>query len=85
MPSQRVRELARELATELSQNDRLDAESKEALETLWGEVDRALEGHPTDAPPSGQALGLVERLEREHPELTTLVQRLADALMAAGL
>jgi uncharacterized protein DUF4404 len=81
----KVRELAEELAVELSRNEELDAEAKQALASLFREVDRALSGEPIEEQPSERALGMVERLEREHPDLTALVQRLADALMAAGL
>jgi hypothetical protein len=35
--------------------------------------------------PSAKAQTLLERLERQHPDLTALVQRLTDALMSAGL
>lgn len=84
MPTEKVRELAEELASELERDEELDAETREALDELRDDVERALEGE-ADAGPSARALTLIERMERDHPDLTTLVQRLANALSAAGL
>jgi hypothetical protein len=85
VPTRRVRELARQLAEELHRDERLDEGSRAALDELRGEVDRALEGGEVQEAPSAKARTLTERLERDHPELTSLIQRLTDALMAAGL
>ncbi|HJL18090.1 MAG TPA: DUF4404 family protein [Sandaracinaceae bacterium LLY-WYZ-13_1] len=85
MPTRKVEELAGQLAEELHRHEPLDDESRAALEALRGEVDRTLRGEEPEAPPSAQARTLTERLERDHPELTALIQRLADALMAAGV
>ena len=84
MPTRRVRELAEELARELERDGELDAKTRAALDELRGEVESALAEAP-ESPPSTRAHGFVERFERDHPELTALVQRLADALQAAGL
>jgi len=85
VPERRVRELATQLAEELHGDEQLDDESRAALDALRGEVERALEGGEVPEAPSARARTLVERLERQHPALTSLVQRLTDALMAAGL
>jgi len=85
VPTRRVRELAEELARELERDGALDAETRDALAELRGEVESALEEDAPASPPSARAHGFVERFERDHPELTALVQRLADALQAAGL
>lgn len=85
MPEQRVRELADSLAHEL-ESEELNAEARESLATLRDEIDAALsESETVEAPPSARARSLVERFESEHPELTALVQRLADALSSIGL
>ena len=84
VPKRRVRELAEQLAEELEGGAALSAEARDALLDLQGDVSRALEA---DEPQglSARARAEVQRLEREHPELTALVQRLADALSAVGL
>ena len=84
MAEHKVRELAAQLEKELHRGG-IDDESRQALDALKREVDRALEEPEPEAKPSQQARTLTERLERDHPELTALIQRLADALMAAGL
>jgi hypothetical protein len=50
---------------------------------LHDDVVRALAG--SEALPSAHAHGFVERFEEKHPDLTAFVQRLAEALMNAGL
>lgn len=85
MAKQKVRELAARLAEELHRGETIDDDSRAALDALRGEVDRALEGHEVEEAPSAKARTLTERLERDHPELTALIQRLSDALMAIGL
>ncbi|MCB9594058.1 MAG: DUF4404 family protein [Sandaracinaceae bacterium] len=84
MTADRVRELARELHAELERDDALDADARAALDELRDDVDRALEGEPERAP-SARARTVVEQFEADHPDLTALVQRLADALSAIGL
>jgi hypothetical protein len=86
VPQDRVRELADALARELeSSGEALDEETRTALARLEEDVAAALDGEPLEAPPSVQARTLLERLERDHPDLTALVQRLTDALMSTGL
>lgn len=86
MPTDRVRELAEELARELeSSGESLDEETRDALVRLEDDVAAALDGESLDEPPSTAARTLLERLERDHPDLTALVQRLTDALMSTGL
>ena len=86
MPKDRVRELAEELARELeTSGETIDEETRVALTRLEEDVAAALDGEPVEAPPSAQARTLIERLERDHPNLTALVQRLTDALMSTGL
>lgn len=84
MSIERVRELADELKRELTTRSALDPNARESLQTLRTQVDAALAGEPCDEP-SAQARTLVERFERDHPDLTALIQRLADALSNAGL
>ena len=84
MPNQKVRELAAQLAEELRRGE-IDNDSRAALDALRGEVDRVLEGGEVEEPPSARARTLTEQLERDHPDLTALIQRLSDALMAVGL
>lgn len=87
MTERHVRQLAEELARTLASDESLDPESKAALADLHDQVERALAGatREEEAGPSEHARGLVERFEDKHPELTVFVQRLADALMNAGL
>ena len=85
MAQQRVRELAKELADQLEQHESLDDEAQEALEELRDHVDDALAGHKHDVQPSKRARGLIARFEEDHPELTALIERLAEALSNAGL
>jgi hypothetical protein len=85
MTEQRVRELAEELARRLEDPSALDDESREALDALRRQVDGALAGEVGQRAPSAHARGLVERFESEHPELTALIQRLAEALSNAGI
>ena len=82
MPERQVRELAQELERKLG-DEALDAESRAALTELHQRVERALAGE--DEASAEHARGLVERFEERHPDLTAFVQRLADALMNAGL
>lgn len=84
MTAERVRALAEELKAELERDDALDAEARAALDELRDDVDRALDGE-ADRAPSGRARTVIERFEEKHPDLTALVQRLADALSAIGL
>lgn len=84
MPTHKVRELADQLAEELHRGA-IDDDSRAALEALRGEVDHALEGGEVEEAPSEKARTLTERFERDHPELTALIQRLSDALVAIGL
>jgi len=84
----RVRELAEELGRRLRAEAALDPDAKAALADLQRRVEHALAGgQPGDGEtePSQHARGVVERFEMKHPELTAFVQRLADALMNAGL
>jgi hypothetical protein len=82
MPERQVRELAEELGRRLG-DEALDPESKAALTELHRRVERALAGE--QAASADHARGLVARFEERHPDLTAFVQRLADALMNAGL
>lgn len=82
MSERQVRELAEELGRKLG-DEALDPESKAALTELHQRVERALAGE--DEASADHARGLVERFEERHPDLTAFVQRLADALMNAGL
>lgn len=84
MPTQRVRELVEELSQELADDRALDPDARRSLLALRAQVDAALEGK-TEQEPSAHARSLIERLERDHPDLTALIQRLADALSNAGL
>ena len=84
MAKQTVRELAEQLEEELQRGE-IDDDSRAALDALRDEVDRALEGDEVEEAPSAKARTLTERLERDHPELTALIQRLSDALMSIGL
>lgn len=68
----------------LASDEALDADSKRALAELHEEVERALAG-AAERPASDHARSVVQRFERRHPELTVFIQRLADALMNAGL
>lgn len=82
MPERHVRELAEELGRKLG-DEALDPESRAALAELHQRVEAALAGEPQSS--ADHARGLVERFEERHPDLTAFVQRLADALMNAGL
>jgi hypothetical protein len=79
----RVRQLAEELSAQLENDDALDGDARESLLALRSQVDEALAGQ--SVAPSADARSLVERFERDHPDLTALIQRLADALSSAGL
>jgi hypothetical protein len=80
----RVRELANELSQKLDDDEAIDDEARSSLLALRAQVDAALEGRPSE-PPSAHAHTLIERFERDHPDLTALISRLADALSNAGL
>jgi hypothetical protein len=79
-----------ELHQELSQTDRIDAETLELLRTLTADVAR-LSGEQkslTEAEAEPVASGLKDLLlsfEAEHPQLAVSIGRVADALAAIGI
>lgn len=87
VPQEEVRELAEALSRRLEDEGELDEHARASLELLRDRVEAALSGNNATAAsePSAEARSLVERFERDHPDLTALIQRLADALSNAGL
>jgi len=88
MEKQRLLQTLEQLQKELSQAERVDPETLAELETLTGDIRRALD--ECDAKSAAEVepvSGLRDRLlkyEAEHPQLSAAVGRVADALAAMG-
>lgn len=89
MPKQRLRELVSSLHEELERTPQVDAEGRELLRELTGDIED-LVGH--DEPPGesrDSAAARVEnaavRLEAEHPRLAGILGEIVDALGRIGI
>jgi len=89
MPKQRLRELVSNLHEELERTPEVDAEGRELLRELTGDIEE-LVGH--DSPPAKSretAADQVEtaavRLEAEHPRLAGRLNEIVDALGRLGI
>lgn len=85
-----LREHVDALHAELAATNTLDAESREALVTLLGDIVRLLEQSQQSDAPSGKPIAdrleaLAVRFEAKHPALGTTVRQVVDALGKAGI
>lgn len=79
-----------ELHAELLQSERADPETLAALSALTGDIQRLLEGEgkpsAADVAPVSHGLrDLMLRFEAEHPEVSSTIGKVADALAAIGI
>lgn len=84
-----IAEILDELHAALENAPEIGDEGREALRRTAGEIREALD-RPGDATGEGESLGdqlsaAVERFEVAHPQLTSLVGRIADALADLGI
>lgn len=89
MPKQRLRELISDLHDELERTPQVDAEGRELLRELTGDIEE-LVGHEEPAPESrASASQRVEnaavRLEADHPRLAGILGEIVDALGRLGI
>jgi hypothetical protein len=79
-----------QLHAELSRTDRADPETLELLRNLTSDIDRLLSTdepvEAADADPVTTGLkDLLLKFEAEHPQLSTAIGKVADALAAIGI
>ncbi|UCG71715.1 MAG: DUF4404 family protein [Chromatiales bacterium] len=89
MPKERLRQLVNSLHEELERTPRVDAEGREMLRELTGDIEE-LVGHDAPSPESrDSATQRVEtaalRLEAEHPRLAGILGEVMDALGRLGI
>ena len=89
MPKERLRELVSSLHEELERTPQVDAEGRDLLRELTGDIEE-LVGHDAPAPESRDtAAERVEtaavRLEAEHPRLAGILGEIVDALGRLGI
>ncbi len=89
MPRNQLRESITHLQEELSTGDPLSAEDRQTLESVLGEVSEILESDTTKPSSSARAVDelptLVERFETTHPQLASVLGRIADSLSQLGI
>ena len=77
-----------QLHKELSQAERVDPETLAELETLTGDIRRALDKcdakSANEVEPVSGLKDLLLKYESEHPQLSAAIGRVADALAAMG-
>lgn len=87
--SDHVRRLASELNIELErQKPHLDDGDRRALQDLHDRIEARLDNEAEqsgDPAPSDEARSFIDRLERDHPDLTAVISRIADALANIGM
>lgn len=89
MPKERLRELVSNLHEELERTPQVDAEGRQLLRELTGDIEE-LVGH--EAPPADSRESATERvesaavrLEAEHPRLAGILGEIVDALGRLGI
>jgi hypothetical protein len=89
MPRERLRQLVASLHEELERTPRVDAEGRQLLRELTGDIEE-LVGH--DAPVAAHRDSAAERvetaalrLEAEHPRLAGILGEIVDALGRLGI
>lgn len=87
MDTHRLRELLAELHRELSGAGPVDAETRQLLDEVLGDI-RQLTGEPAGAVAEGTTAQLREaalRLESAHPQLAHVIGQLSDTLAKLGI
>lgn len=89
MPETKLRATLTELQTQLDNPNGLSIEDAALLEDVQDKIDRLLEQtqetRRVEAPViQAQVGGIVERFERDHPELTSLLNTIATTLSSIG-
>jgi hypothetical protein len=82
-----LREVLNELHAALEESPEIEAEGREALRQASAEIAAALD-EPDGARTESLRVSLeraLERFERSHPKLTSIVGRIADALSDLGI
>ena len=90
MDKQRLLQTLNELRTEIAQADTVDPETRASLESAMRDLQRELDKRgvkqPADIEPATTGLkDALLRFESEHPQFSTAVGRVADALAAIGI
>jgi Domain of unknown function (DUF4404) len=88
MEKQRLLRTLDQLQAELSQTQRVDPETLARLEKLADDVRRSLDegvDFKDDVEPVSGLRDLLLKFEADHPQLSTTVGRVADALAALGI
>ena len=90
MEKQQLIARLQQLHAELSRADRVDPETLALLGALTDDIDRLLDGNPetsaADVGPVSHGLrGLMLKFEAEHPEVSSAIGKVADALAAIGI
>lgn len=84
MPKSRLNELLQALHGELQHPGALDDESRQLLQALGQDIERKL-GGDSDETLTERVTDAIERFEGRHPELTALLNRIADTLSSLGI
>ena len=84
-----LRQMLKQLHTELQRADTIDDRSRELLRSVLGDIEDLLERKQE---PGAQPESIIERLreavrafEKTHPTLTNAIGRVADALAGMGI
>ncbi len=86
MNDSELRSLLTQLHARLGSAQSLDADDKELLATVLGDIQNALARNPASAPPDTSGLeSLAVKFEADHPALADGLRRLADTLGKAGI
>ena len=84
MSKRTLEEALLRLHAELQGSPRLDAESRQLLDTIMTDIERA-RGAGADAAHAPRLEALAVRFEAEHPDLAAGLRGIADALGRVGL
>ncbi len=89
MEKQQLLKTLDQLHAELSQSDRVDAETLALLEKLTDDIHRALEERDIEStaalePATSGLKDLLLKYEADHPQMSVAIGRVADALAAMG-
>jgi Domain of unknown function (DUF4404) len=84
--NQRLQQLLRELHTELSNSDSIDAESRRQLQDLAEDIEAAVAASGVPEGEGGNQLQqAVLEFETEHPRIAGILGQIADTLAKLGI
>lgn len=84
MPENKLKELVSTLHAELQKPGGVDADTAELLRTLGNDIEGKLSG-THDETLTERVAAAIERFEGKHPDLTAILNRIANTLSSLGI